>query len=305
MPSRILFTSDLNSRRELYAELVRWAERTRSTAVLLGGDLFEGDPHAQVQFARGPFLATVARLRDAGVERIGILPGNSDWDAAFVALRQAAPAGVHFLADAPLDLGGGVEAIGYAFVPLTPFCAKDHERLDHAQPDKSEVLDGVATGISTRSGTTSHVTLPTDGTESIAADLAQLAPQVVAGRTIFVSHCPPRGTGLDLVFGRHAGSQAIRDFLEATRPAVSLHGHCTALEQRGGVFAAQLGSTWVVNPGQGRALHAVVFDAAAPGASLAHTVIGPAPGAAHEPPPASVPAAAPRNAARGAARLAR
>jgi len=272
---------------------------------LLGGDLFEGDPHSQVQFARGPFLATVARLRDAGVEQVGIVPGNSDWAAAFVALQQEAPAAVHFLADAALDLGGGIEALGYAFVPLTPFCAKDHERLDHAQPDKSEVLDGVATGISTRSGTTSHVTLPTDGSESIAADLAQLAPRIVAGRTIFVSHCPPRATGLDLVFGRHAGSQAVRDFLEATQPAVSLHGHCTALEQRGSVFAEQLGSTWVVNPGQGRELHAVVFDAAAPGASLAHTITGPPPATLHEPAAAAVPAAAPRAAPLGAARLAR
>lgn len=291
MPSRILFTSDLNSRRELYNDLVRWAERTRSSAVLLGGDLFEGDPQTQVQFASGPFLATVARLRDAGVTRIGVLPGNADWAAAFAALRDAAPAAVHFLADAPLDLGDGIEAVGYPFVPLTPFCAKDHERLDHAQPNKSDVLDGVATGIGTRSGSAAHVTLATDGTESIADDLVRLAPRIVAGRTIFVSHCPPRGTALDRAFGRHGGSQAIRDFLESTRPAVALHGHFTAIEQRGGVFAEQLGSTWVVNPGQGRELHAVVFDAASPGTTLAHTVFG-SPSAGLELPAPAAPAAA-------------
>ena len=88
MPSqRVLFTSDLRSRRELYAELVRWTEEVRPRLVLLGGDLFGGDPRAQAAFASGPFLDTLMRLRDAGVWRVGVLPGNDDWSAALDALR--------------------------------------------------------------------------------------------------------------------------------------------------------------------------------------------------------------------------
>ena len=72
MPSqRILFTSDLHSRRELYAELVRWTESVRPHLVVLGGDQFGGDPRAQAAFARGPFIDTLQRLRDAKCDLIG------------------------------------------------------------------------------------------------------------------------------------------------------------------------------------------------------------------------------------------
>jgi Icc-related predicted phosphoesterase len=92
---------------------------------------------------------------------------------------------------------------------------------------------------------------------------------------------------LDLVFGRHAGSQALREFLERARPAVSLHGHLPEIEQRGGVFAEWVGETLAVNPGQGKILHAVHFDAASPWETLAHTTHGPwAPGdRSFSPPP--------------------
>lgn len=276
MPSRILFTSDLQARRELYTELVRWVERLRPAMVVFGGDLFAGDPATQTHFARGTFLETLGRLRDAGVEAVGIVPGNDDWAVALDVLRaRTAPDFVRWLADSPVELGSEIHVLGYPYVPLTPFCAKDHERLDHFSPAKSAVLDGVASGFGTRGGTPGSVTLPTDGSESIEMDLAALAPEVRRGRSIFVSHCPPRNTGLDLAYGRHTGSHALRTFLETSEPAISLHGHVTEVEHRGGAFAEYVGATLAVNPGQGPTLHAVWFDAAHPTATLEHTVLGP------------------------------
>jgi Icc-related predicted phosphoesterase len=276
MPSqRVLFTSDLHARRELYAELGRWVESVRPAVLLLGGDLFAGDPKAQCAFARGPFLEAVSRWRDAGVTSIGVLPGNDDWAAAFEALLAAAPAGaLHDLAREPLELDGGVNVIGYPFVPLSPFSLKDHEKLDRFQPDKQDVVDGVATGVGSVNGAFGVVTKPTDGSESIAADLQALEAQVRPGRTLFVAHCPPRNTRLDLVFGRHAGSQALREFLQRACPLLSLHGHLPEVEQRGGVFAEWVGETLAVNPGQGRVLHAVHFAADRPHETLVHTVLG-------------------------------
>jgi uncharacterized protein len=242
----------------------------------LGGDLFAGDPKAQATFARGPCLETIARLTETGVAHVGVLPGNDDWAAAFAALFSAARTiGLHDLAAQPLEMSGGVNVVGYPYVPLSPFSLKDHEKLDRYQPDKHDVLEGVATGVGSVPGGVGSVTKPTDGSESIESDLRGLEPLVHAGRTIFVAHSPPRNTRLDLAFGRHAGSQALREFIERSRPAVSLHGHLAEIDQRGGVFAEWLGTTVAVNPGQGRTLHAVYFEAENPATTLVHTVLGP------------------------------
>jgi Icc-related predicted phosphoesterase len=77
-------------------------------------------------------------------------------------------------------------------------------------------------------------------------------------KLIFNFHCPPFGTALDeapeltedlgVVGGgrvlAHVGSTAVREAIEATQPALSLHGHIH--EARG---AARLGRTLSINPG--------------------------------------------------------
>jgi len=273
---RILFTSDLHSRRELYSELVRWADEVHAQWVVLGGDLFGGDLRAQAAFASGPCLETLHHLRETGVQGVCILPGNDDWSAALEALRPHASEGrLRWIAEAPVELGGGVNLLGYAYVPLTPLSVKDFEKLDHYRPDKLHVLEGIASGVGSANGGVHGVTRALDGSESIAKDLEALVPLVRPARTLFVSHCPPRNTHLDLAFGRHTGSQALRAFLERTRPALSLHGNVHPFETRADTFAEWVGETLAVNPGQGSRLHAVHFDAERPLETLVHTVLGP------------------------------
>ncbi len=278
MPSqRILFTSDLHSNADLYAALVECVRVQQPHIILLGGDLFAGDPREQTRFARGPFEDALAEIcAGSHVAGVGILPGNDDWNAPLQALRDSDYQNVlHFLDESCWELGAGVNIVGYGFTPLTPFSVKDFEKLDHYRPDKIEVLEAHATGVATsENDAVSTVSRPLDGTETIAKDLALLDPDVRAGRTIFLSHCPPRNTQLDVAYGRHAGSQALREFLERTQPAISLHGHVSQVEQRQGRFAEWLNETLVVNPGQGMVLHAVMFDADRPAETLEHTVLG-------------------------------
>lgn len=276
MPSpKILFTSDLHSNAALYAELVEYANKARPQIVLLGGDLFGGDPREQVRFARGPFEETLSALGSLGVTGVGILPGNDDWSAPLEALRESELRGcLHFVGEQAWELQRGVNIVGYGFTPLTPFSVKDHEKLDHYRPDKLDVLEAHATGVVSSADSVSPVRRSLDGTESIEKDLVSLDASIRAGRTIFVSHCPPRNMQLDLAYGRHAGSQALRDFLVRTRPAISLHGHVAQIDQRHGEFAELLNETLVVNPGQGSSLHAVVFDAERPARTLEHSLLG-------------------------------
>ncbi len=274
--SRILFTSDLNSNAALYAELVDCVRARRPHIVLLGGDLFGGDPREQVRFARGPFEETLAALAQCGVQGVGILPGNDDWNAPLQALRDSDFRDLlQFVDEHPWPLDSAVNIVGYGYTPLTPFSVRDFEKLDHYRPDKIEVLEAHATGVaSSANDHVSAVRRSLDGTESIEQDLTALDEHVHAGRTIFLSHCPPRNTQLDLAYGRHAGSQALRDFLVRTQPAISLHGHVSQIDQRQGQFAEWLDDTLVVNPGQGSPLHAVCFDSHAPAATLEHSVLG-------------------------------
>ena len=62
---------------------------------------------------------------------------------------------------------------------------------------------------------------------------------------IFVTHSPPYGTKLDIVYGgRHVGSQAIKSFIEKTNPEIVLTGH---IHESAGMD--KIGETVAVNPG--------------------------------------------------------
>lgn len=68
------------------------------------------------------------------------------------------------------------------------------------------------------------------------------------GRLIVVSHSPPVNTSTDLTsLGIHAGSRALRNFIEDYKPLAVLHGHIH--EARG---LDRLGETLIVNPGPAR-----------------------------------------------------
>jgi Icc-related predicted phosphoesterase len=64
---------------------------------------------------------------------------------------------------------------------------------------------------------------------------------------VLICHCPPLGTALDRVRdGVHAGSRAVREFIDRHQPAYFLCGHIHEAEGA----AAQLGQTRGVNTGK-------------------------------------------------------
>ena len=64
---------------------------------------------------------------------------------------------------------------------------------------------------------------------------------------VLICHCPPYGTALDQIRpGLHAGSTAVREFLDRHQPA---HFFCGHIHEAGGV-AVSLGSTRAVNVGK-------------------------------------------------------
>ena len=48
----------------------------------------------------------------------------------------------------------------------------------------------------------------------------------IRNRLILITHCPPYNTSLDKTFsGEHAGSKAIREFIEEKQPLLNIFGH--------------------------------------------------------------------------------
>ena len=64
-------------------------------------------------------------------------------------------------------------------------------------------------------------------------------------KLILISHCPPKDTELDRTMtGIHAGSKAVRQFIESEKPLLVITGHIH--EARG---IDKIGETMIVNPG--------------------------------------------------------
>ena len=148
-----------------------------------------------------------------------------------------------------------------AYVPPTPFRLKDWERYDvshYVEPGCSDPAEGWHTA-------------PTPGRETrrdtIREDLDYLAAGVDGGRTILLAHTPPYRTALDraALDGKsvdhapldvHVGSIALRRFIEARQPLLTLHGHVHESARLTGHWEEHIGRT-----------HA--FSAAHDGAELA------------------------------------
>jgi len=85
--------------------------------------------------------------------------------------------------------------------------------------------------------------------EEMAERLAKLVPAKFAEpeRLVVICHAPPLDTALDQVHeGLHAGSRAVRDFIEKVQPA---HFFCGHIHEAEGVVL-QMGSTRAMNVGK-------------------------------------------------------
>ena len=87
---------------------------------------------------------------------------------------------------------------------------------------------------------------PNEFSEAALATLLAAGQRQVAGHELLlITHAPPRNTLADrLRNGAHAGSSAVRDFIEAHQPAIAICGHIH--EARA---VDQLGRTTIINPG--------------------------------------------------------
>ncbi len=286
---KLLCTSDLHGRINLYNEAFALAHRLHVGALLIGGDLFPTqlkrpsrlltgtfDFHAtvgaQLEFIEGYLAPALERFHDRSPEtRILYVPGNHDWSRAVQYLQELGTEAtcIHNTVTTVDDL----IFLGYGCVTDSTFWVKDYVRRDREQdtyvPSRYPMVSSV-TGV--HASPEGEYAL---GRPSIAQELACL-PIGDPRRTVCLFHCPPFDTGLDTLYtGSPIGSRAIRDFLLERQPRLSLHGHIHESPYISGSCQATLDATLALNPGHlPQRLHAMILDTDDPEGTLIHSVFG-------------------------------
>ncbi|MCB9516573.1 MAG: hypothetical protein H6693_10295 [Candidatus Latescibacteria bacterium] len=268
---------------ERYTKLLARAAQERPDAIFLGGDLLPPAPAVTraLGWAGGDFvsdhlLARFLELRDrleAAAPDVFLILGNDDPRFEEAAVLDAAARGAWtYLHDRRLEWRGR-PLLGYACIPPTPFLLKDWERYDVSRFVDPGCLSPEE-GLRTRPERTAAIRYG-----SIARDLDSLAGHADLTHAICLFHAPPYDTALDLaeLAGRtvehvpvdpHVGSIAVRRFVEARQPAVTLHGHVHEAARLSGEWRVRLGETWCLGGAHdGPELALVRFDPAAPAAA--------------------------------------
>lgn len=273
-----LFVSDLHGRPDRYDKLAAAVARERPSAVFLGGDLL---PHGGAHRGPGDFLEEVlgAHLRPlrgclgSAYPRVFAILGNDDPRVEEDGLRALEAEGLlEYIHGRGVPWGEWV-VYGYACVPPTPFLLKDWEVYD-----VSRYVDPGC--VSPEEGRrTVAVDAREIGQRTIASDLEALVPPGALDRTIVLFHTPPYRTALDRAaldhrrvehapVDVHVGSIAVRRFIEARQPHVTLHGHVHESARLTGAWRERLGRTWAFSAAHdGPELALVRFDPARPEAA--------------------------------------
>jgi Icc-related predicted phosphoesterase len=303
MYMRLVYAADLHGDIDSYRSLLDLAVKTDARAAIVGGDLL---PHAitlrSALQAQRDFIAEQLRPLLAGFRAhhptidVYLLPGNDDWAAAIMDLDRLEQDGLLLLLHERVYclsadhrppttdhdgvvhrpssvVGPGLWLAGFACVPLTPFSIKDYERRDDGP------LPPFSFGMAYTSWGGEIQPIHAEALAarpSIAEALAALAAQSDPRRTAYVCHTPPFNTPLDAMpRGRHVGSKALRAFIEQHAPPLTLHGHIHESPEISGRYAAQLGSTWSINPGHDpKRFQAVTLDTDNIAGTIEHTAFG-------------------------------
>lgn len=265
------FASDLHGQRPRYAALIAAMAREQPEVVLLGGDLLPS--LGAVDFVDSVLAPRLAQLRNQLGERyprVLLILGNDDPRVHEEAFGRQQEHGLWTVLDGCAEVAGGRRIYGYPFVPPTPFALKDWERYDvghFVDPGCISPEDGIRS-----------VDVPANEVRfaTIAEDLDRLAGSDDLSEAIFLFHTPPYQTALDraALDGRqhdhvpldvHVGSIAVRRFIEARQPRITLHGHVHESARLTGKWMDRIGRTILLGGAHdGPELALIRFDPADP-----------------------------------------
>lgn len=248
---RCFFVSDLHGKTDRYEKLFHLILTEKPDAVFLGGDLL---PHsfAYKSFVADFLLPNLQMLKTNMLDeytRIFLILGNDDArieEPLILELeKQSLIEYIHFRKINFLEY----DIYGYAFTPPSPFLLKDWEKYD-----VSRFVDPVS--ISPEEGKrTVEVSIHEKKYSTIKDDLDTLTKDEDLSKAIFLFHGPPYQTNLDRValdgklidhvpVDTHAGSVAIKRFIEKKQPLITLHGHIHESVRISGSWKEKIGRSY-------------------------------------------------------------
>jgi Icc-related predicted phosphoesterase len=253
-----LFVSDLHGKLERYRSLFEAIETDRPDAVFMGGDLLPGgfglgraSEHLPADFINDVIGDGLARIRErmgSAYPPVFVILGNDDPRFEEAMVLEVATRGLWHYAHGRRVMLGRRPVYGYSYVPPSPFTLKDWERYD-----VSRYVDPGC--VSPEEGMRSVPVAEHDvryGT--ILEDLQRLVGRDDVSEAILLCHSPPYETNLDradldgkmvdhVPIDVHVGSIALRRFIEARQPRVTLHGHVHESARLTGDWRGRLGRT--------------------------------------------------------------
>jgi Icc-related predicted phosphoesterase len=266
-----LFVSDLHGRIERYRVFFAAIKKEVPSIVFLGGDLlpFQGQEAFIQDFLVMGFRDVRESLQDR-YPNVFLILGNDDPGANMPSIMEGDSLGLwHYVHNHKVTLAQAT-IYGYSCVPPTPFRLKDWERYDvsrYCDPGCVSPEDGIRS-------------VPLEKSEvkwgTIERELAVLSNGDELCDAVFLFHAPPYDTCLDraaldgkfvdhVPLDLHIGSIAIRRFIEARQPLVTLHGHVHEAARLSGAWKTTLGRTVCLGAAHdGPELAIIRFDLAAP-----------------------------------------
>jgi Icc-related predicted phosphoesterase len=270
------FVSDLHGQVQRYHKLLQAIQEQRPAVVLLGGDLLpvggvssgvsglEGGSFLR-DFVQPGFSRLKSELGEA-YPSVFLILGNDDPRSEEANLAPGQALGLWTYIHKRWAEVGEIRLCGYACVPPTPFLLKDWELYD-----VSRFIDPGC--ISPEEGWRSMPVAPNEVRQAtILAELEALALGTDFSKAVILFHSPPYRTKLDraALDGRvidtvpldvHVGSIAIRRFVEARQPLVTLHGHIHESARISGAWQERIGRTYAFSAAHdGPELALVRFD---------------------------------------------
>ncbi len=270
----VVYSSDLHGNEVQYQKLVDYALQIQANSVIVGGDIAPkgNSVTASIEELKkkglppDAFIATqrlffeerlpnlVCPLKEKNIN-LFLMMGNDDCKVNLDVFGRGEENGLYQIIHGKrLKLNGDFDIVGYSYVPITPFGIKDWEKYDFSEVPKSVEKEyaqrkktnyNLAGNLSALDGWAPFQFRPEmEKEDSIQKDLAQPLFQEKPDKTIYVMHCPPNDTNLDIITtGEHVGSIAERLFIKECQPYLTLHGHIHETVAMSGTFRHDIRKT--------------------------------------------------------------
>ncbi len=263
---KTLFTQDLHGNERKYRKLLDYAIEISAECILIGGDLAPTSLmryliEAQRRFFRRTLPTMMNRLRDKLPDvKLFLIMGNEDCRINLEVLEDYDPELFEVIHGRRTKLTGGINIMGYPYIPITPFKRKDWEKYDLSETPEDLLEDYLFRKVfaydlqgykSSIFGWRSfRFRSEMEKEDSIQKDLMKPSFFKAAHRTVYLFHSPPYKTNLDQCYcGNHVGSLAIRLFIEKYQPYLTLHGHVHETVEKSGDFKQKIGNTLCLTAG--------------------------------------------------------